>query len=363
MFGIGKGVFEAQIAVIGSTFLLLHFLIQWLYLLVNLTSGDTPVKQNRVYKPRERLSMPVLASRSLTLAGSFFISLSLWEIDRFFAIGLGGFFLLTLVYLGFWIILVKNFLSGNNPAFRKSAFLWLAAISIGHILIIVAAFIKLPTPTDANFVSISVGALLAIFILLADLYLSVIAPNPVARQLINLRDDIVFRRLGLNEALLSYRRIREGRLFMEEVAPELAALDAKLDERFRNFETMRGIAQRIDSLLPEAGSADELIASALETTTPYFETFRMARSNVDRINAELVPISQALADKADKVQVASGDVDSRHVMDTYVDGKYRYFREEFEKLSNETNRLDEKKRQLEVQLANSRMINSSTPDE
>ncbi|MBV9242050.1 MAG: hypothetical protein JO314_08575 [Acidobacteria bacterium] len=347
IFGIGKDILEAQLWVAGSAFLIALFILQWLYFIVNITSADPPVKTHRLYYPRQRFGSPApLVLRSLLLILSFSIAIGLWNGSAIAWMGYGGFLLLAVFYVVLGLLLVKNLLSGNNPAFRKSARLWIIVTNLAFILLIATAIAFRPPFVQSNFVSIAVGILLGILAILADLYLSIIVPSPITRQLHDLRDEIVFRRLHLNEALLAYRRIREGSLFMEEVGQELRSLDAKLDERFRNFQTMRSIAERVDKLLPPGNPSSDEVMSALESMAPLLETFQLARANLERINGEIGPLVQELVARADKVQAACGDANSRQLMSAYVDGKDRFFQDEFAKLIADGNRLDARKNEL-----------------
>lgn len=324
LFGVGKGIFEADPTLVGRAYLFSYFTFQWLDLLVASIDLSYPVKSNRVYFPRERFGYsPILIFRSISFVVGIVVALRVWERNGWFMVALVGLSLVSLIYVVIALPLLLNPLTGNNPRFSKAAPVIIVIWNLGSATLVLGSFLYLQWPTESTATSFAIGGLLAVLVFLAERYVVVLSPNPIVTRLSSLRDDIIFRRKSINGGLLELRRIREGSTFFEALATEIEIVHSKTNEKFQTFEIARGLLDSIEELLNRIDSDMTNLEQRLEQIEPFWQAYSFAKANVLRLKQEIDQVMDQLIEKSNKVVAASGDLDSPQLFDSYFNETHK----------------------------------------
>lgn len=343
LFGLGKGIFEADARLVGLTYLFSYFALQSLYILVSSIDFYNSIKPNRVYFPRERFGYyPALIFRWISFVISIVVAYRVWEWGPSFILAMLGLLLVGFIYVTMAIPLLLNPLTGNNPRFEKVGTVFSTILNIGSGIMVVSSFLFLPWPEESTASSFAIGGLLAVLIVLAELYIVVACPNPLIKRLTILRDDIIFRRKSLNDALLELRRIREGITYFEALATEIELVNSKTNEKFATFEAARGLLHSIEGLLSSIASDGSNTDCVLEQIAPYEHAYNVAKSNVIRLKSEIDEATRKLTEKSAKVITVSGDFDSPELFDSYFNETHRQLNSDILELNMKESEIGDK---------------------
>lgn len=324
LFGVGNGIFEADPTLVGRAYLFGYFALQEVYILVSATDFDNPVKPKRVYFPRERLAFyPPLIFRWVLFVVAIVISLRVWEWNGSAVFAIIGSLIVALTYILMTLPLLLNPLTGNNPRFGKAGPVVIAILNVGYACLIISSFLFLPWPVQLTAASFAIGGLLALMVVLAELYIVTASPNPIVKRLSNLRDDIIFRRKSINDALLELRRIREGSTFFEAVAAEIEKVSAKTNEKFQTFGAAKRLLESIEALLKDTDIDGDKLKHRLDEIAPFEQAYLVTKANVIRLKNDIDDAMNQLNEKAQKVVAASGDLDSPELFDSYFREAHR----------------------------------------
>ena len=157
----------------------------------------------------------------------------------------------------------------------------------------------------------------------------------------------MFRRIGLNEALLSYRRIREGSLFAEMISDEFTVVNQKLDNRNLVLDTLKSLSDKIDSELPKVSEPLDSIRSKLTAIDPFLTSYQIAVKDIERLGIEISSDGLELGKKATKLLGASGDEHSYKLMWAILERKEGHFQAGLANLIQQENRINERKAVLD----------------
>lgn len=225
---------------------------------------------------------------------------------------------------------------GNNPQKSRTA-PGIAFIALGfYFVAIVLLGSQLPFPigaslTSAYLVSISLSVIVALF---EWLLWTAIASRGIP-ELNDLKDDLVFQRVGLNEGLNRYKVIKEGRTLFEEMKPDLDTFLSNMYQQEEIYNDQIAIIKKFKELLPVESDSEETMALKQNDAEILHRSAQISREKLISLSKAISFEIPAFNKKLVRVANATGDFDTKQIID---DLRNRRFQDLVQK-ENELNAL------------------------
>lgn len=338
LFGMGKQLIGVNFQLAVLMFLAITFFTQLIMWLIGYVNPETIfVKEKRLYNFRDRFSGTFLffLFRFCFLIFAFYLIYIFWDFSPFKVISFVALFLIELLFGIQLFSFIKNIVAGNNPAFRTPTIIWSVLTTLCYLSLFISSLSYLKTPDENDLISYSVGAIGAVFVFLVELLLSFYSTSPMIFDLNNLRDDIIFRRVGLNEALLTYRRIKEGSLFFEMVKDDYDNLYSKMDARDVHLENLKAISKEIIQIIPSKEDLEETRKRKVSQLQVFSNSLNLAFEKEDLLNKDISFEFDKFIKKTQVLANRSGDKESKELIDSIFISKDQKYYEEKQKLFNE----------------------------
>jgi len=208
-----------QTALIGVSFLLLIY--SFWFLVKSILGESNLVKEGRMISSREA-SQGIVGSlivRTIILLGvAYFVTNSDIGIGK--KIGVLVPIFLPVIYFVLVVVIFqrKNYPFGNNPKFRKIQLVWGIFFLLCFLIpgLLVASELSFPIGKELSSAYV-LGVSLGIITALLELLIFKSSKSTIAEDLRNLRDDVIFQRLNLNEGISKYKVLREGKSLFDEM--------------------------------------------------------------------------------------------------------------------------------------------------
>lgn len=201
---------------------------------------------------------------------------------------------------------------GNTPVSSKYQGIWGLFFLFCYWIPVVFLFSYLPPPVGAQLTAGYVmGIMIAVIVFLLEVLFSVVAPPMSLAELQTLRDDIVFRRLNLNDALGRYKVLREGKSLFEEVKVEYDQIISQLTYQDQLYSVQSNLLSEIGKLEVPVGGTTEGTASRkaqIETLDKSLEIHQHELENSHSLVKEILP---KFYDRLKKAAEATGDYDNQ----------------------------------------------------
>ena len=312
-------------------FLLTTFAIQFVLFAILLSSSATkdPVKPGRVYYYRERFYGLILSFifNLLVLIGLIVVVIGSSLVGGVRIGILVSLFLSSFLWIVSIYAYVRNRETGNNPFapfFVKVFWHWLM-IANSLIIVSICAYqaIVLYEPAFTNTYVFS-GFLAILVFLLGLLITSLVSPGQIT-LLNDLRDNILFRRFeDLNNALLTYRQIKEGKLSLEAGREDRLKFGAALENMRILLATKKEELEKIRNRSDKSKKSEYL----LET-----------RNSLAHITELFDKATAGFLDRCEYLAKETGDYVSEEIVRNDVLYSSRHLKDEFSGVLSEINAL------------------------
>ncbi len=207
---------------------------------------------------------------------------------------------------------------GNNPNFAKAKpFInYLPILCYGSAVSLLASQLLFPVGPGLTRAYI-IGFLMSAIVVLLELFLALAGESANVSALIDLRDDLIIRDISLNEAIVRYRIIREGKSLWDEMQPDYEEIMQELRHQDAIYDEQTAIVNKQVELvttkfLPEKSEQEtKQLETDLSALTKSFGVHNQeVVSSVGRVTPKIEPFFTKLR----KVTDATGDT----VADTFI---------------------------------------------
>jgi hypothetical protein len=319
LFGQTKEIQQIppETAKIGAVFLLLFFFLSAGY---NVLSGSPQlVKAGRlisaeeVFKGQKLLIILKLFLYSIISFTIFLSDFNFWT--KLFAIIL----ILLPIFLVSFSILAANYAKipiGNNPqkpeiasrfAYLTLSFYFMAVVLLGA---------QLPFPVGQTLSSAYViGISLSIIIALFEVLLSTAHTPREVPVLEDLKDEIIFRRVGLNEALNRYKILKEGKTLFEEMKPDLDKFLSNMYQQEEIYNDQIAIVKKFRELLPTQNDTEDMMELKQKDAEMLNRSAQISREKLISLNHAIQVEIPTFNNKLIKVASATGDFETKKIID------------------------------------------------
>lgn len=344
--------FPVEIALISCIFII-SFHILWLF--YNLVAGEgVSIKEKRLKSPTKVfqhkravavLSIVIYSSISSII---YFSSLSFWE--KIFAISL---ILLPIVYmlLSVLILIKTGIPMGNNPNFQKGRSIVALFVLLSFLAAVIIMVRHLPFPVGTSLTAAyTLGICISIIVVLLEVLLNMASPSEVLVGLKDLKDDIVFRRVGLNTALNQYKVLKEGKTLFEEIKDDYEKIMSFLFYQEDLYNQIQIILRKLHEYAPAKDDTEVVEENKKEQTSQLgqsFQTyFRQLQNSFPMVQNELQPFNV----KLNKAAIASGDYETQLIIQQTIQSKFNELVKKEQEMNTLAKELEETQGKLQVDL-------------
>jgi hypothetical protein len=206
---------------------------------------------------------------------------------------------------GLLLVLSKiKFPFGNNRMSRKSGLVislvtfLLSVLALG----VLAIRMQMPVGETATLPYILAGLILSITLLIGNL-IHTMAPSRLLSNLQDLRDDIVFLRAEIDEALRRYETLKEGETLPDALQKDLSEIVNDLSVIEYAHSNIRTLLQRLISQLPSSGDSKEVKEQKVKQFNLDTESYALHESKCNELLHALGKKLNSLSKK--QIQLAS----------------------------------------------------------
>jgi hypothetical protein len=185
-----------------------------------------------------------------------------------------------------------------------------------------------------------IGFSISAIVFLTEVLLSFTSPPKIVGDLQNLKDDIVFRRLGINESLNKYKILKEGKSLFDQMKPSYNQLMNCLYREEEIYLEKKRILKKISELLPLKSDTEKVTNDKNEQTsilTNSLETYKRELNGLILLvsNDLMPPFYKKLKLSAQ----ASGDFEAETIIHNLIDQKIRELVQKEREINLETSNL------------------------
>lgn len=223
----------------------------------------------------------------------------------------------TLGTLGFWILfmttgLVVSLLKlpiGDNRISKTSGFMMFLILLVLSIVAIVllGTRIHFPAGEAATLPYILAGLIIALVLLVENL-ISTLAPSRLLTNLQDLRDDIIFLRVDIDEALQRYQVLTEGETLPIALKEELSEVLNYINAIEYAHSNMNTLIEKMIKELPSASDSSDIVKQKQQQlrldidsyslhNARCTEVFGPFKAKLQQLNKRLIQLSAVSEDK------------------------------------------------------------------
>ena len=341
------------------TFILLF---QWIFGAYNVFTGNRSfVKERRlidskqIYKGKRFL---FLIRFLILLAVSFGIytsDYSLWiKVTSITLILVPILYMILALFLGAY----TQIFIGNTPKNQKVNSISAYSILMFYLMAIILLGYELKFPMGKSLsAAYAIGFSLCAIVILIEVLLSNSTSTDEIADLQDLKDDIIFRRTFLNEALNRYQILKEGKSLFDEMKIDLDRIMGYLHREEEIYIEQRKIVKKLTELISSKPHSQEMLEDKNEQASIHsksFETYsREMNSLTSLVKSEFDPFYKKLKKAAD----ASGDYETEDLIKKLLNQKLSDLVEKENEINIERTNLSEQANRLKLQDSESRKEN------
>jgi hypothetical protein len=143
---------------------------------------------------------------------------------------------------------------------------------------------QLPVPLgESAVVAYEVGGLLTFISLLVGSLISTMAPEPLQQALHDLRNDIIFLRVDIDEALKRYETLTEGESLPDALKEDLAAVVADLDFLAYTHSNMATLLAKMQAALTDPNSSPEVVKQHIQDLKLDRDSFALHEKHCNQV--------------------------------------------------------------------------------
>lgn len=268
----------------------------------------------------------------------------------------------TLIFIPILYILLTIFVSsytkipiGNNPKYQRVGSVFGFIFLLLYLIAVILLGNQLKFPIGQSLTAAYViGLSLSSIVVLSEVLLTTSTQTEPINELQDIKDDIIFRRTNLNEALYRYQIIKEGRSLSDEMQEDFNKIMAYLHREEEIYIEQKKILKKLSELLPMKNDSGEVIKDKGEQSSIYlksFETYtREMNGLISLVTSELNQFNTKLKKAAD----ASGDYETQDLINRLLNQKLNELVAKEGEIIADRNNLIEHSNKLELQSFNSK---------
>ncbi len=264
---------------------------------------------------------------------------------------------IILVFLPIMYVLLSLFVSsytqqplGNNPKYKKVSPIIGSLILFFYAVAVTLLGYRLKFPIGQSLsAAYAIGISLSAIVVLAEVLLSNSTPTEAVSELQDLKDDIIFRRANLNEALYRYQILKEGKSLFDEMKPDLDKIMGYLHREEEIYIEQKKIVKKLSELLPSKNDSEKMIEDKNEQSSIHsksFETYsREMNGLISLVTSELDPFDKKLR----KAVGASGDYETEDLIKRLLNQKLNELVQKEREINIDRNNLLEQANKLRLE--------------
>jgi hypothetical protein len=191
---------------------------------------------------------------------------------------------------------------GNNPQYRISTIFFLSVSFLCYLvpIVVIGGQLKFPVGQELSD-AFSIGMTISAIVVLFELFLILAADNSNVKAYTDLRDDLILRDIGLNDALSRLRIVKEGKSSWDELKGDFEKVKADINHMMTVFDEQLAIIKKQEN-------ADEAEFQSLS------KSFMVHLATIKKSDGLLTEGVQEFGTRLQKTFAATGD---RHT-DNYI---------------------------------------------
>jgi hypothetical protein len=223
------------------------------------------------------------------------------------------------VLLAIYVSSYTNRPFGNNPKYQKISPVFGFIFLIFYLLAVILLGYDLRFPIGQSLsAAYVIGLSLSAIITLAEVLLA----NSISSEPVNdfqeLKDDIIFRRVALNEALNRYKILREGKSLFDEMKIDFDRVMGYLYREEEIYGEQKKILKKISELTPLKNDSEKIAKDKNEQISILSNSFRAYTKEmsglISIVTTELPPFNQKLRKSAE----ACGDYEAENLINNLI---------------------------------------------
>ena len=236
---------------------------------------------------------------------------------------------------------------GNNPNLQKATKIITFLVFLSFTLAVLILAFYLPAPVGTYLTTAyKIGISLSIMIVLFEVLLTMAAPSEESIELKNLKDDLVFRRVRLNEGLNRYKILTEGKSLFEEMKEDYEKVMSFLYFHEDLYNQILSILKKFPEYAPDKDDTNEVRENKTSKTSELGSSFQIYLRQLQNSSPIVKSELETFYAKLNKVANASGDQETQIIIQQTIQRKF----EELARQEQEMNALANDLQALQQQL-------------
>lgn len=254
---------------------------------------------------------------------------------------------IALIFIPVLYMILTLFLSsytqvfiGNNPKYKKISPIFNYTVLAFHLTAIILLGYSLKFPVG-QFLSAAyvIGLSVSVVIFLTEVLLMNSMQVETVSELQDLKDDIIFRRTNLNEALYRYQILKEGKSLFDEMKTDFDRVMSYLHREEEIYVEQKKIVKKLTELLASKDDSEKVLKDKNEQAEIYsksFETYsREMNGLISMVTKEFDPFYKKLKKAAD----ASGDYEAEDLIKRLLNQKLNELVQKENEINTDKNHL------------------------
>lgn len=229
---------------------------------------------------------------------------------------------------------------GNNPKYQKVSPIFGFLFLFFYLVAIILLGYQLNFPVGQSLsAAYVIGLSLSAIVVLAEVLLSTSISTEEVSDLQELKDDIVFIRVGLNEALNRYKILREGKSLFDEMKGDFDRIMGCLYREEEIYNEQKKILKKISELTPLRTDSEQIQKDKNEQISLLSNSFgtytREMNGLVSLVTKDLPPFNQKLRKSAE----ACGDYEAENLINNLIVQKLNELVQKENEMDSDKNNL------------------------
>jgi hypothetical protein len=291
--------------------------------------------------------LPVAAYRTLYFIAGAVIVIIL-PLPHWVTFLVGGTFAFWALIMGLalTVSLIKYPLGASRIA-KRSGLFFIVTISLLSLASLAALVLHIKPPVgEGDTVPFMIAALITAIVMLAEMLLANTAPPRLLSSLQDLRNDIIFLRADIDQALRRYEILSEGEALPDALQGDLGDVLGDMEEIEHTYANMSALISKMEKSVPSRDEADEIIKEKFALVRLDAESYGLHAQRCSEIIKRLGTKIEKLRRRMNQLSIASDDWTSNQSItatlnqrltllidkDAELARRYNAFRERFHNL-------------------------------
>ena len=235
----------------------------------------------------------------------------------------------TFAYWSLWAVMppiysIINYPLGNRKEFKKFAYIGIATLLILSLTTFVLLLTHLQPPLgEAATLPFILAGLSTTIIILMENFISTLGPSRLLANLLDLRNDIVFLRVDIDEALQRYEVLQEGEtlpIALKQELNEIINTANIIEYAYSNMATLLG---RINENLPYLRQTPDHKQDQRKQLLLDLDSYSLHRTKCQDIDSSLNKSIKKFTKKLTLVSGATGDWLGENTIRSFLTQKFQ----------------------------------------